>query len=333
MCSIYLPHHQITGVELEDLILQLPQPFLLLGDVNARSTLWGCPTTDLRGRLLEDLIFNHPISVLNDGTATHYHVQTDTHSTIDLSACSSDIFDDLEYKVLASRYSSDHYPIRVSWKTAPIVLSAQPRYKTDSANWAQFRCLTEIAGDVDVGTTDDLLQSIKDVLISAADASIPMSSGRITRPPVIWWNDQCREAKKSRNIAERALRRHYSLVKKIRYSRAKAFCKYTMHQQRLLSFQSYVQSINQKTSLHQIWKKVRKIEGKFTPSPSPVLQDLQGNLHSDPEDVANMLADHFASVSGPENYTPAFQRYRLQEERKRLNFETPYIFLIMTISP
>ena len=39
-----------------------------------------------------------------------------------------------------------------------------------------------------------------------------------------------------------------------------------------------------------------------------------------------MLADHFASVSGPENYTPAFQRYRLQEERKRLNFETPHHF-------
>ena len=220
VCSIYLPHHQISGVELEDLIGQLPQPFLLLGDVNARSTLWGCPATDLRGRLLEDLIFNHPISVLNDGTATHYHVQTDTYSTIDLSACSSDIFDDLEYKVLASRYSSDHYPIRVSWKTAPIVLSAQPRYKTDSANWAQFRCLTEIAGDIDVGTTDDLLQSIKDVIISAADASIPMSSGRITRPPVPWWNNQCREAKRSRNIAERALRRHYSLANKIRYSRA-----------------------------------------------------------------------------------------------------------------
>ena len=78
---------------------------------------------------------------------------------------------------------------------------------------------------------------------------------------------------------------------------------------------------------------MQKIEGKFSPSPSPVLQDLQGNLHSDSEDVANMLADYFASVSGPESFILAFQRCRQQVERKRLNFEThhfPYDPLTMT---
>lgn len=322
ICSLYLPHHPIEQIELENLIQQLPTPFMLLGDLNARSNLWGCPTTDVRGRKIENILYNQAISVLNDGRPTHYHVQTGSYSTIDLSICSSDIFDDLNYEVLDSTFSSDHFPIKISWNDPPLLVSTVPRYKTELGRWREFERLTEV-GAVDASMdVEQLLQHIQSTIISAADQTIPRTSGNYQKPPVPWMNNICKAAKRDRNRAERALRRNFSIENKIRYNRAKAFCRYTMKQQRLISFQNYVQSINQRTTLHQVWKKVRKIEGKFSPNPTPVVQDQNGQLHSAPEEVANLFAEHFANISSPTNYTPEFQHYKGQQESRHLNFNT-----------
>ena len=40
ICSLYLPHIPIQQNSLENLISQLPCPFLLLGDMNAKHPLW-----------------------------------------------------------------------------------------------------------------------------------------------------------------------------------------------------------------------------------------------------------------------------------------------------
>lgn len=49
VCSIYLPPHtQVTVRDLEELIEQLLKPFILVGDFNAHSSMWGSMTTDTR---------------------------------------------------------------------------------------------------------------------------------------------------------------------------------------------------------------------------------------------------------------------------------------------
>ena len=43
LCSIYLPpNSDIIAQELDNLITQLPTPYMLLGDFNAHNKLWGC---------------------------------------------------------------------------------------------------------------------------------------------------------------------------------------------------------------------------------------------------------------------------------------------------
>ena len=37
----------------------------------AHSTLWGCSKTDLRGKMIEDLLLKHNLSILNDGSYCH----------------------------------------------------------------------------------------------------------------------------------------------------------------------------------------------------------------------------------------------------------------------
>lgn len=321
VCSFYLPHHDIQENDIQGLINQLPTPFIFLGDANARNTLWGDAEINARGRALENIVLNSPISILNDGSPTHYHIQTNTYTTIDLSICSSVIIDDLLYKVLNSRYTSDHYPIKITWNNPPIVINGPVRFKLEKADWKNFKNLTEIVFPNNL-TTPQLLETIQNVIITAADMAIPKTNGNLRKPPVPWWDENCRRAKREYNRAERALKRNPNIHNRIRYKRAKAYSRYTMNQAKTKCFQNYVSSINQKTTLHQVWKKVRKIQGKFTPTPNPVLLDIQGNQRSSPEDTSRILARQFASTSSINNYTDQFKRRKLTIEHRRINFNT-----------
>ena len=162
ICSLYLPHHVITLAQLEALVRQLQPPFLLLGDVNAKNSLWGSPSTDARGQLFDKLVMNHPITILNAGSPTHYHIQTGAFSTIDVALCSSSRADDFNYEVLSDNHTSDHYPVKISCKQPPTLLSPIPRSKPSQAKWTEFTELTLFENtNIQQTPIDDLLRQIK----------------------------------------------------------------------------------------------------------------------------------------------------------------------------
>ena len=90
LCSLYLPPNDpVSYQDLVDLVHQLPQPFLLLGDMNGRHPLWGDVVSNSKGNILASMIENEDLGILNTGEPTHYHLQTGTLSCIDLSIGSS----------------------------------------------------------------------------------------------------------------------------------------------------------------------------------------------------------------------------------------------------
>ena len=57
VCSLYLPpNSRINIADLEHLIQHLPKPFIIMGDFNSHSNVWGCRDTDQKGRIIEDVI-------------------------------------------------------------------------------------------------------------------------------------------------------------------------------------------------------------------------------------------------------------------------------------
>ena len=73
VCSLYLPPGQvITKQEMEGLIDQLPRPFLLLGDFNARSKLWYDTNYCQRGKMIEKLIEEGDFFFLDKNQNTHF---------------------------------------------------------------------------------------------------------------------------------------------------------------------------------------------------------------------------------------------------------------------
>ena len=87
----------------------------------------------------------------------------------------------------------------------------------ERADWDQFHKLTEIQSlslDQDI---DDLTVTLTEIIINAAEASIPVSGGNPTKTPTPWWNEECKTALRERKRAERALKRNYNLPNKIAY--------------------------------------------------------------------------------------------------------------------
>ena len=57
ICSIYIPPSFTLKTEhLDSLLKQLPSPYLLLGDFNGHSILWGNKENNSRGELIENCI-------------------------------------------------------------------------------------------------------------------------------------------------------------------------------------------------------------------------------------------------------------------------------------
>ena len=57
ICSIYIPPRaKIEQKELDEIIIQLPTPYLLLGDFNGHYVIWGSDDVNERGRIMENFI-------------------------------------------------------------------------------------------------------------------------------------------------------------------------------------------------------------------------------------------------------------------------------------
>ncbi|GBM48439.1 hypothetical protein AVEN_98981-1 [Araneus ventricosus] len=76
VCCVYLPPHDVVRQQdLDTLVDQLPTPFILLGDFNGYSTLWGSDVTKSRGRQIEQLISNVSVCsiMMRKCTSTNLH--------------------------------------------------------------------------------------------------------------------------------------------------------------------------------------------------------------------------------------------------------------------
>lgn len=88
ICNIYLPNQTtIELLDVQNIINQLPKPYIILGDFNAHNIIWGSNTTDQRGKTIETILLNENLILLNDLSPTHINLANGNFSNIDLSLC------------------------------------------------------------------------------------------------------------------------------------------------------------------------------------------------------------------------------------------------------
>ena len=85
-----------------------------------------------KGRTIEDFVIQHGVDLLDDKSSTYLHPDTGSHSSLDLTICSPEIFPDLKRKVIDDLHGSDHFPIQVSERGSSVQQRPQ-RWKLHKA--------------------------------------------------------------------------------------------------------------------------------------------------------------------------------------------------------
>ncbi|KAJ8049377.1 RNA-directed DNA polymerase from mobile element jockey [Holothuria leucospilota] len=213
VCSVYIPpRYNLKRDDMDSLIRQLPTPFLLLGDFNSHSDMWGCTDTNQIGRLIESVVAASDLCLLNDGSFTYIHSASGSLSAIDLSVCSPTILMDLQWRVHNDQCGSDHYPLLMDI-VHPMPEERVPRWQLQKADWSEFSdlCKNTIVKDA-CNDIEDQVAQFTQLLVEIASKTIPKSSAFPRSEHKPWFNTDCEEAIKDRKKALNIFKEHPSNV-------------------------------------------------------------------------------------------------------------------------
>ena len=265
VCSIYLPPGEnIQRQELEQLINQLPRPFLLLGDFNARSRLWYDSEYSSRGKMVEKLIEEGDYFFLDKNENTHFSRRHKTFSHVDLSLCSIDLIDSFKWEVDEDFHNSDHAPIYLT-SNCPRPSGRGQRWIPNKANWEKYQELTDVDMDIIQNTPDiDTMANMFETMITdAADQTVPKSKGTGNRQSPPWWNNACLTAIRKRKSAWRKYKRNSTDENYNYFSRLRAEAQRIIRHSKRKAWTDLIESINPNTESSAIWRKIKLLGNKL----------------------------------------------------------------------
>ena len=242
LCSIYAPPNKYIDIkDLEDLLSQLPEPVMILGDFNAHNPLWGSDTQSPKGRMIESFISQNDLCLYNNGSNTFLHSGNGSYSAIDLSFASPSLSDRFSWKVHDDCCGSDHFPIILKTTEIDNQLKHQ-RWKFKQADWNSFKALSALHLNSNNFESDNPIPDFSNTLLQIAEKTIPKSSVS-SKPRKPWFDDDCKQAIKDRKKAEKSFRRSLtqSNLSSFRIYRAKA--RRTIKSKKRASWKKFVSSM------------------------------------------------------------------------------------------
>ena len=322
LCSLYLEPdletrlmdgagnpRQLEVEDLQSLLDQLPQPFILMGDFNAKHTLWGADRCDNRGQVIEELLDNNDIVLMNDGSPTRFDIVHNSTSAIDLTLCSSSLRLDYQWSVNENLFGSDHFPIHLKY-VQNIPSPCLPKWKVKEADWQLYEKSTKVYHKPnEFSGPSSAYEYLAGIMIGGAMKSIPKTAGKPRRPLVPWWNNNCALSRKIARASYKRYRRRPVIINRVIYRRNLAKQKKVFKEARRECFILYISELKYNSPLSLVWDRVGKLLGKFSPSPLPVLK-INLVVVSDAREVAEAFARHFSNISSPNHYSPEFRNIR-----------------------
>jgi len=320
-CSLYLPPSEnVTAQEVEELIEQLPVPFVLMGDFNGHSPLWGSDHYNNKGSMLEKVFADRNLCVMNDGSHTYCHPGTGSLSCLDLTVCHPSLVLDFDWKVLDDSYGSDHFPVCLT-PTGGDDDSLFEGWVFKKANWDYYseQCLSRLKEEDIFCSVDEPTSVFTKLLLEIAKECIPKRPFSLGKVKVPWFNSECREALKLRKKAKRHFFRYPVWKNHLAYKQSKAKVRCVIKEARKESWKRFCSNLNSKTKSGTVWKAIKKIKGKKGSASINHLK-VDGKLITDKAEVANVIAQTIESNSSAINYSNQFQAIKQVQERKACNF-------------
>ena len=331
ICSVYIPPtHNTNSQDLSTLFQSLHPPYIICGDFNAHSPTWGVPSnttfrTNSRGNIIDQILTNDSnLHLLNTpGTPTHLNSTSGSLSAIDLTFSSLQIAPSLSWATHPDLCDSDHYPIILSSDhTKHCETIFPPRWIVEKADWSQFYLLTSDTSSLpNPGLTQQSITALTNFILESAKLSIPLTSGRHKPRQVPWWSKEILSAIKTRRKMLRTYQASKSQDDFIKYKLARAKARVLVRSAKKRSWNSYVAGINEPVSPSTMWRDIKRLAGKSSFHTISQLKSDSSTL-SDPQDISELFASHFAAVSADTNYDTDFLNLKSLAEAYPISFNS-----------
>lgn len=302
ICNIYIhPSDKINEIEFQNLIDQLPQPRIILGDFNAHNPLWKSITKNPRGTAIENLINNNNLICINREGHTYHHPSTGTASIIDLTICNPSIATKLTWRILEQQ-QSDHLPILIS--TLKPNNNNNPQHSPPNTinyhhiNWTTFQETLESTtidqnSHLSINQRIDLLtNNITSALLSSQIKHKPIKH----KNPVPWWSKELSALRKDKNRALKKFTKQPTSLNRTIFNQTKVKFRDLIKSQKESSWNQFIDNINLSTTPKDFWNQINKVAGKKTLNNITSL-NINGNIIQDPFTIANTLATSFTNSS------------------------------------
>ena len=308
ICSIYISEEDwrvISPDEIKKLIEDIPHPKIVTGDWNARSLLWHSDISCTKGKYLEEIFDKLNMVVIDEDMQTHISTANNSSSHIDITIVSPALRTSITWTTFDDTYSSDHFPIKLEIKRGQLPSYCRPKWNLKKANWSEYLANINLSIPQNISNIQDLVNIVTEKIIAAAKKAIPLHETYPKRIPVPWWNNACKAAKDKRVQALKEYNRNMTIENSINFKKEKASANRTFIQAKRESWVNYVSQLTTETPTTKIWKRIARIQGKYS---SPTIKYMTVNnkkLESKPE-IVEALASTFQEQQSTSNSSGAF---------------------------
>jgi exonuclease III len=290
---------------------------IVTGDMNGYSSLWGHPSSNSLGRMIEEIIDETDYVVMNTGEPTHQN-QHGGMSALDITLCSPNIAANCSWTVNDNcTLGSDHLPtITVVGDVIHGDDNLAEKFNLKKADWKLFKAKScDFFANVKPSPDIETLElEIRSAILEAAIYSIPKSKQpKIKTKSVPYWDGECSSNIRARNLARKKANNSKLLDDSIEYRRLKGVAQNMLKNKSREHWQSYCDSLQDNAKLGSVWKIAKKMNGLSSRSDIPGLE-CNGRVAANSLEKANMLADSFEQYSSTANYSETFRKHKLKCE-------------------
>ena len=229
---------------------------------------------------------------------THIWKVDKSLSHVDLSICSTELLPWFQWDVHEETLNSDHFPILLKPRTADVEKTTE-RWVTEKADWKRYKESTVTDKNMgEYSSVDEAADFFETHVKDAAFKSIPRTK-RISKnksPP--WWNKWCRAAVQKRKASFRRYQRATTIRNYTTFSKARAEARRQVKMSKRASWLQFINTINKKSKMRDVWKKVNLLNNKFK---SEVVHTLFLNkkevkISNIPDQCSSKLVEELSSL-------------------------------------
>ena len=263
-------------------------------DANAHSPMWGSLTSNQRGEMLEEFIFQHGLVICNKGSIPTF-VARSSATIVDITLCSESMVDDVKgWKVDTGVHLSDHNRITYWLNLEP------PNHKwvwvTKKADWHRFSTLMGLKSKNfkphKFWTTDTLDREVRflqeDLKFCLSKVCPRIRVKKKHRNP--WWSEELSlQRRKVRHLQQMVMRNREDFSLWVHYKEARNKLCSAIRKAKRLSWRTFTEKTD---SLEDMVKVSKAILQQRAPKLGHLLKQ-DGTYTQNKEEVLDTLLDAF----------------------------------------